>query len=157
MNATDLFYFYHYISNVKIRKNIKEILKVDERIFVKITGKFFNSDERSLPGCSEYLNNKYYKRMLNRYIISSYFTKNKKVLDYGCGLGWGAYLISFSAKNIIAIDNDMVSIEFNKKVWNSANLTYVCAMRLILRMINLISFYQWKLLNTSIIMKPAYI
>jgi 2-polyprenyl-3-methyl-5-hydroxy-6-metoxy-1,4-benzoquinol methylase len=112
-------YFYSYYFSLK--EKIKRILDFNEN---STEFQLKDNDERGLPGASIYRHNGYYKYMLGRYLLSIRYIKNKKVLDTGSGLGWGAYLISDYADSIDALDRDRDSIKFSKKIWPTKNVIY---------------------------------
>jgi 2-polyprenyl-3-methyl-5-hydroxy-6-metoxy-1,4-benzoquinol methylase len=58
--------------------------------------------ERVIPGKT---NKPCYFEHLARYLFASIFTKQKKVLDLGCGVGYGSYLLKESGANeVIGVD-----------------------------------------------------
>jgi 2-polyprenyl-3-methyl-5-hydroxy-6-metoxy-1,4-benzoquinol methylase len=52
------------------------------------------------------------------------FIKDKKILDYGCGSGYGAHILSKKAKYIVAIDKSEDAINFAKENYSSKNLKF---------------------------------
>lgn len=83
-----------------------------------------NEWEYALPGFEEYLKTGYYKFMLARYMYSIKYIKNKKVLDAGCGLGYGSYLICDYSREIISIDINENALNFAKEKWKSTKLNF---------------------------------
>ena len=81
--------------------------------------------ERALPGFTRYCKAGYYKYMLGRYLYSIKYIRDKTVLDCGCGLGWGSFLISDYAQELVSIDLDRESLGFAKSTWKSDNLNFV--------------------------------
>jgi ubiquinone/menaquinone biosynthesis C-methylase UbiE len=62
---------------------------------------------------------------LNRYQFASQFVKNKRVLDLGCGVGYGSnFLANNGAKQVIGIDVSMEAIDYGEKNYCCGNLTY---------------------------------
>lgn len=116
-------YFNFYIFYYKrfINQKINRILQYDETFLIKQTKL---SQERALPGFKRFKKSGYYKYMLFRYLYCIKKIKNKILLDAGCGLGWGSFLISNYAKKVIAIDIDSESIQFAKKVWNDKKIIF---------------------------------
>lgn len=83
-------------------------------------------NERAFPGNKEFIQSGYYKVMLKRYLFSGfYFTKRKKVLDTCCGLGWGTYIVSNFAKEVVAFDIDPLVIDFCSKTWVKNNIQWL--------------------------------
>jgi 2-polyprenyl-3-methyl-5-hydroxy-6-metoxy-1,4-benzoquinol methylase len=69
-----------------------------------------------------------YSNMLDqmRYIHSLEYAKDKKVVDIACGVGWGAFLLSKTAKEVIGVDLSEIAINTSRKYYNAQNITYVC-------------------------------
>jgi len=57
------------------------------------------------------------------YIID--YIKNKKVLDVGCGNGYGSYLMSKYAKEVIGIDISSKCIKYAEKNYKRENLKFI--------------------------------
>ena len=47
------------------------------------------------------------------------------VLDYGCGYGWGSYLLSGSARQVMGYDLDRTRIQFARGMFAKRNLTFL--------------------------------
>ena len=52
------------------------------------------------------------------------FIKGKKVLDYGCGSGYGSCLMAGIADQVVAVDISQEAIEFAKENYSAHNLKY---------------------------------
>lgn len=63
---------------------------------------------------------------MNRYIFASQLSRQKHVLDLGCGLGHGSYLLSKVAASVTGVDNDCTSIQLANERYHSKNLTFIC-------------------------------
>lgn len=63
--------------------------------------------------------------MLELAKLATDFSKEKNVLDLGCGTGPAAYMMSKFANHITAIDPDSGSIEWAKQNRNEPNINYV--------------------------------
>ena len=68
----------------------------------------------------------YYIHLLH---IASYefalnYVKNNKVLDYGCGTGYGTYMLSKSAQTVVGVDVSNEAIAYAKEHFVSDNLTF---------------------------------
>lgn len=63
---------------------------------------------------------------LARYLFSSQFVKGKKVIDVGCGVGYGSKILKIygKAKTVDAIDISRNSIKYAKKHYYSKNIFY---------------------------------
>lgn len=63
---------------------------------------------------------------LCRYRYAGQYVQGKRVLDVGCGIGYGSYLLSDSgAEFVLGIDWDQDCIKKAKKVFKKNNLEYV--------------------------------
>ncbi|MBK1895856.1 methyltransferase domain-containing protein [Chryseobacterium sp. YIM B02567] len=50
--------------------------------------------------------------------------KNKKVLDFGCGSGYGTHMLSENADSITGVDISSEAIDYAKKEFSSSNLRF---------------------------------
>jgi len=115
------YYYYYKIFDKKINYKIEDILRLNEKdIHLSST----DQEEQALPGMSKYFKNGWYKYMFGRYLFSLKYVKNKSVLDTGCGLGWGGYLISGYPKILISVEIDNKSLDFAKKHWKSNKIDF---------------------------------
>jgi|GEM_PF-1845453 len=82
-----------------------------------------NYVERLTPG-NKY-NHKLIQEHVQRYFFASKFCRDKKVLDIGCGTGYGShYLANNNAKNIVGLDISNDAISFAKKNYVLPNLSF---------------------------------
>jgi 2-polyprenyl-3-methyl-5-hydroxy-6-metoxy-1,4-benzoquinol methylase len=51
--------------------------------------------------------------------------KDKKVLDFGCGSGYGTHMLSENAKSIVGVDISSEAVDYAKKEYNSSNLSFM--------------------------------
>ncbi|MBB4805116.1 2-polyprenyl-3-methyl-5-hydroxy-6-metoxy-1,4-benzoquinol methylase [Chryseobacterium defluvii] len=58
------------------------------------------------------------------YEYAKEFVKGKKVLDFGCGSGYGTQMLSENAESIVGADVSREAIEFAKKNYTSPNLGF---------------------------------
>jgi 2-polyprenyl-3-methyl-5-hydroxy-6-metoxy-1,4-benzoquinol methylase len=61
-----------------------------------------------------------------RYTIALSLVKDKTVLDFGCGTGYGSALLAHAAKSVVGLDIDTAAIEWAKDTHRNAGLTYLC-------------------------------
>lgn len=54
----------------------------------------------------------FYYEHLNRYLFSLQFVKNKSVLDLGCGVGYGSFILSEKAKSVVGVDKSKIAIDY---------------------------------------------
>jgi 2-polyprenyl-3-methyl-5-hydroxy-6-metoxy-1,4-benzoquinol methylase len=111
---------YYYIYYKPLKGKIEEILKFNE-ISIEL---YEEQEEQALPGFEKYQKSGWYKYMLGRYLFAVPHIKNKKVLDTGCGLGWGSYLISDYPESLVSIDIDAKSLQFARKTWKDSRLNF---------------------------------
>src|SRR4030042_1982829 len=113
-----LHYYFYYFTFIK---RAGYVLRYDEKpLDVKLNGQ----EEQALPGFAKYRKSGYYKYMLGRYFYASRYCRGKKVLDSGCGYGWGSYIISQIAKKVIGVDKNKKAIVFAKKHFKDENLIF---------------------------------
>jgi len=85
-----------------------------------------NTGERHILGCDFVNQADYYIHLMH---IASYeyaikFASFKKVLDYGCGSGYGSFLLAKKAENVIAVDISLEAVEYAKENFASENLIF---------------------------------
>lgn len=59
------------------------------------------------------------------YEYAKKFVKNKKVLDYGCGSGYGTHMLSQVAENVTGADISEEAVDFARKEFHSTNLRFM--------------------------------
>ncbi len=70
-------------------------------------------------------NNVTYQRCQYAYEFARTYIQGKKVLDIGCGNGYGTALMAESAKEIVGLDYDEQTVANNNKVYNSiSNISF---------------------------------
>ena len=79
-----------------------------------------NNGERTAPD-----NPKAYEfERIYKYIGSIYGGKNKSVLDYGCGTGYGSNILANYFATITGIDVDQHAVDFCEKTYSKNNLSF---------------------------------
>lgn len=77
--------------------------------------------ERVVPGRVDAdLWNEHYAR----YLFASRFARGERVLDLGCGAGYGAALMAESAVSVTGIDLSAEAVEYARTQYNRANLQF---------------------------------
>ncbi|WPO83987.1 class I SAM-dependent methyltransferase [Chryseobacterium sp. JJR-5R] len=59
------------------------------------------------------------------YEYAKQFTAGKKVLDFGCGSGYGAKMLSETAEYVFGVDISQEAVDFAKKEYISPNLDFI--------------------------------
>lgn len=70
------------------------------------------------------------------------FVKNKKVLDYGCGSGYGTHMLSENTESIIGADISDEAIEYAKKEYSASNLRFMTISELENEKFDVITSFQ---------------
>lgn len=78
--------------------------------------------ERLVPGQVE---PDLYAEHITRYQFASSFANGKRVLDAGCGTGYGARLLASVAAEVVGFDRSIEAIRYAIKHFNSPNLSYL--------------------------------
>lgn len=76
--------------------------------------------ERIIPEEGRYM----FERHLKAYKFASDFCRNAKILDAGCGEGYGSCFISDKASEVVGIDISEEAIQHAQKKYNRDNLKY---------------------------------
>lgn len=62
---------------------------------------------------------------LARYSFATQFVQNNIVIDLACGEGYGAYILSQTAKSVIGVDIDQACIEHARTKYKNENLEFI--------------------------------
>lgn len=76
------------------------------------------------------------------YEYAKNFVKNKKVLDFGCGSGYGTHMLSENTESIIGVDISNEAIEYAKKEYRSSNLSFMTISELENEKFDIITSFQ---------------
>jgi len=76
--------------------------------------------ERALPGEPARQASGHHRTMLGRYLVAARVARGKSVLDACCGLGWGAALLSATAREVHAFDRDPAALAFARAAWGDS-------------------------------------
>ncbi|MGA1791328.1 MAG: class I SAM-dependent methyltransferase [bacterium] len=58
------------------------------------------------------------------WVLVEWDIRNKIVLDFGCGSGYGSYMLAKKAGLVIGVDNSPKSIAFANEEYNADNIKY---------------------------------
>lgn len=70
-----------------------------------------------------------YANMLDqmRYIYALKYVRDKRVLDFACGVGWGSYLMALAgASKVVAVDLSLEAITTAEKYYSEPKVQYIC-------------------------------
>jgi SAM-dependent methyltransferase len=81
---------------------------------------YWHSGERACPDFPE----ENFVNHLKAYRFASQFCSNKKVLDIGCGTGYGTSLLAHSAGSAVGIDISRQAIRYARKRYLGANVQF---------------------------------
>ena len=84
-------------------------------------GELEYSGERLVPGAAEVY---WYYNHLARYAFARGYARGKKVLDAGCGEGYGAAQLTGVARQVTGIDVDMKTIQHARRKYASPKLAF---------------------------------
>jgi len=62
---------------------------------------------------------------IHRYFFAKKFVKGKKVLDLGCGEGYGVNILAKEAKSIVGVEIDKNTIRHAKQKYRSKNIKFI--------------------------------
>jgi 2-polyprenyl-3-methyl-5-hydroxy-6-metoxy-1,4-benzoquinol methylase len=79
------------------------------------------SEKKEWTNLAHYL---LFLRHKKAYLYASQYCEGKAVLDYGCGNGYGSYLLSQISDNITAVDINKAVIETCKQNYQTDNLSF---------------------------------
>ena len=67
-----------------------------------------------------------FKIAFEGYEFANKYVKNKNVLDFACGSGYGSDLLSRNAAKVLGADIDFETIEYCKTKYKRDNLSFIC-------------------------------
>lgn len=86
-----------------------------------------NNDERYVPLVDPY-NAPMHLGHMAAYKHALCYAYGRSVLDIGCGTGYGAhYLASFGAKEVAAVDTDLVALDYARKAYAHPHVQFQCS------------------------------
>ena len=77
--------------------------------------------ERVIPG---QVDTNLWNEHFSRYAFASGFVAGKRVLDLGCGSGYGSAELARTAESVIGVDSSAVAIEYATAHYSAANLSF---------------------------------
>jgi SAM-dependent methyltransferase len=89
-----------------------------------IIEKIYDTGERILPTQEDEVSIVFSRHKFTYEYIKQY-TKNRTVIDIGCGMGYGSRILSENAKEVIGIDINNEAINYCKKNYKSENLSFI--------------------------------
>ena len=79
--------------------------------------------ERFVPGKPALIH--LYQEHMTRYMFAAQFVRRKRVLDLGCGTGYGSYYLAKSgAVRVVGVDNSAEAMRFCRRRYSAKNLTF---------------------------------
>jgi SAM-dependent methyltransferase len=63
-------------------------------------------------------------RHLAAYVYAAELARGKRVLDAGCGEGFGTQTLASAAREVVGVDYDADAVAFNRSHWNAPNLRF---------------------------------
>ena len=67
-----------------------------------------------------------YKCHTQRYQLAQrYLSEQMDVMDYGCGIGYGSFLMSAYCKSVLSIEKDEETVQHAKRWFHRYNITYL--------------------------------
>lgn len=104
---------------------VREVMELGKE---KLDKALLGDGERGLPSEPRFHETGYSRMMLARYLVpGALLCRGLEVLDAGCGLGWGAYLLSRFAARVTAFDRDPAVVEFARSHWPADNIEWLAA------------------------------
>jgi 2-polyprenyl-3-methyl-5-hydroxy-6-metoxy-1,4-benzoquinol methylase len=107
---------------------IKSIKKIIEKIRLLFLNKFPSPND--IPEMVDALNPKapwpigWKYHHIYRYWRAQKYYHNKKVLDVGCGYGYGSFVLSNVSKKVVGIDISDEAIQIAKKRYSKSNIEF---------------------------------
>lgn len=86
----------------------------------------------------------YYNHLMHiaTYQYAQKFVKGKNVLDYGCGTGYGSYLLANAANKVTGVDISDESIKYSRNTYSAKNLFFKTIQELTDEKFDIITSFQ---------------
>lgn len=81
----------------------------------------WTSEKKEWRSVEEYV---LYLKQRKAYEFTSRYCAGKKILDYGCGSGYGTYLLASCSESVLGMDISKEVIEYCSKTYANNNLSY---------------------------------
>ncbi|MCP4249343.1 MAG: class I SAM-dependent methyltransferase [bacterium] len=120
-NAVAFIRTYYQRFQSELADRIADILDYDE---THVPGMAGDQEEHALPGMQRYRSTGYHEYMLGRYLYAVQYLRGKRVLDSGCGLGWGSYLICDYAESLLSVDLSPEALRCCRDTWKDDRLAF---------------------------------
>lgn len=103
---------------VKINSSHNKKSNLKRNIKLEFTG------ERLIPEVNK--GSAFFYEHLARYLFAAQFVSRKKVLDIGCGTGYGSHILAKygDASNILSIDIDTKTLDYARSKYSHPNIEY---------------------------------
>lgn len=111
----------NFQKGVKTKEKDEVVKKNKMNYYQEIEGKTERILERAVPHSTD---NIIYLLHLTRYKFAASFLKEKSVLDIGCGSGYGSFLLSQEATDVVGIDYSKKAIDFATEHFYRDNLMF---------------------------------
>lgn len=116
-------------ANRDVRQRINHILQVTPQTLLALEPQAFSLG-RELPSNPQCLATGWSKWMIGRYLLAMHFSRGKRVLEVGSGMGWGAYLLDAVAREVLCTDVCAGTLKLAQSVWPTHNCHFTCASAL---------------------------
>jgi SAM-dependent methyltransferase len=80
--------------------------------------------ERVIPGA---VDSNLWNEHISRYAFAARLSRNRRVLDIGCGCGYGAAELAISAQCVLGIDLAVEALDYSRSNYRSSNLQWAQA------------------------------
>lgn len=102
---------------------VRQVLRLDPR---ELDPALLDDGERALPSEPRFLESGYSRMMLARCLVpGALHCRGRLVLETGCGLRWGALLLSRFAARVVAFDRDPHVVDFARRTWPAENIEWL--------------------------------
>jgi len=64
---------------------------------------------------------------IHRYLLASAYVRDKRVLDIACGEGYGTAMLAQTARSVIGVDNDAITLKHAREYHGKQNIAFVQA------------------------------
>lgn len=119
-------YWWHSLADPEFRARRAVIERFSDRELAA-RGPGCDPDEHALPGLVAHRASGWNRMMYARYLAAFPDAGGREVLDAGCGLGWGSYLLAGRARRVTGVDRSAPAIAFAQAAWPADRLEFVAA------------------------------
>jgi len=108
-------------SSVAMNRHLRRLGRVVRSVAYVVRSGYLHTSERCCPAFPDEI----FENHFRVYRFVSQFCRNQRVLDVGCGTGYGSAYLANVARSVIGIDLSRQAIRYARRHYSTANLQFL--------------------------------